>query len=93
MGVTDEKSIRSVLTIVKVNNELERVADVAGTPVIGRKELCAVAYQGRAACFDATNCNALWSRDFSSSVGMDRDSRFVVITDGRFGGRGKNELR
>ena len=27
MGVTDEKSIRSVLTIVKVNNELERVAD------------------------------------------------------------------
>ena len=29
MGVTDEKSIRSVLTIVKVNNELERVADCA----------------------------------------------------------------
>ena len=27
MGVTDEKSIRSVLTIVKVNNELERIAD------------------------------------------------------------------
>lgn len=29
MGVTDEKLIRSVLTIVKVNNELERVADCA----------------------------------------------------------------
>ena len=29
MGATDEKSIRSVLTIVKVNNELERVADCA----------------------------------------------------------------
>ena len=29
MGVTDEKSIRSVLTIVKVNNELERIADCA----------------------------------------------------------------
>jgi phosphate transport system protein len=29
MGVTDEKSLRSVLTIVKVNNELERVADCA----------------------------------------------------------------
>ena len=27
--MTDEKSIRSVLTIVKVNNELERVADCA----------------------------------------------------------------
>ncbi|NMF91580.1 outer membrane protein assembly factor BamB [Aromatoleum petrolei] len=61
--------------------ELERVADVAGTPVIGRKELCAVTYQGRAACFDASNGNALWSREVSSSVGMDRDSRLVVITD------------
>ena len=27
MGVTDEHEIRSVLTIVKINNELERVAD------------------------------------------------------------------
>ena len=29
IGVTDEHSIRSVLTIVKVNNELERIADCA----------------------------------------------------------------
>jgi phosphate transport system protein len=29
MGATDEHSIRSVLTIVKVNNELERIADLA----------------------------------------------------------------
>lgn len=61
--------------------ELERVADVAGTPVISRREVCAVTYQGRAACFDGSNGNALWSRDFSSSVGMDRDTRFAVITD------------
>jgi len=31
MGETDEHSIRSVLTIVKVNNELERIADGAVT--------------------------------------------------------------
>ncbi len=61
--------------------ELERVADVAGTPVLGRREICAVTYQGRAGCFDATNGNPLWSREFSSSVGMDRDVRFVYITD------------
>jgi|TARA_B100000959_G_scaffold286392_1_gene364841 phosphate transport system protein len=29
LGVTDEHSIRSVLTIVKVNNEFERIADCA----------------------------------------------------------------
>lgn len=63
--------------------ELERVSDVAGTPVTTRREVCAVSYQGRAACFDASNGNALWARDFSSSVGMDRDTRFAVITDDR----------
>lgn len=63
--------------------ELERVADVAGTPVPGQRDLCAVSYQGRAACFDTSNGNLLWARDFSSSVGMDRDSRFAVITDDR----------
>lgn len=63
------------------STELERVADVAGLPVIGRREVCAVTYQGRAACFDASNGNSLWARDFSSSVGMDRDTRFAVITD------------
>ena len=29
MGVTDEHEIRSVLTVVKINNELERIADCA----------------------------------------------------------------
>ncbi|ENO85658.1 outer membrane protein assembly factor BamB [Thauera linaloolentis] len=65
------------------STELERVADVAGTPVAGRREVCAVTYQGRVACFDTSNGNALWARDFSSSVGMDRDARFAVVTDDR----------
>lgn len=61
--------------------ELERVADVVGLPVTGRRELCAVSYQGRIACFDTGNGNVLWARDFSSSVGMDRDARYAVVTD------------
>lgn len=61
--------------------ELERITDVAGTAVFGRREVCAVAYQGRAGCFDLANGSALWSREFSSSVGMDRDTRFVFVTD------------
>ncbi|GHU05035.1 outer membrane protein assembly factor BamB [Betaproteobacteria bacterium] len=65
------------------STELERVTDVAGTPVLSRNEVCAVTYQGRAACFDGTNGNALWVRNFSSHVGLDRDNRFVVITDER----------
>ena len=32
--------------------ELERVADVMGNPVVDERQVCAVAYQGRVACFD-----------------------------------------
>lgn len=60
--------------------ELERVTDIAGTAVLGRSDVCAVAYQGRAACFDLSNGSVMWSREFSSSAGMDRDARFAFIT-------------
>lgn len=61
--------------------ELERIADIAGTAVVSRREICAVAFQGRATCFDLESGNAIWSREFSSAVGMDRDTRLVFITD------------
>ncbi|MBI1906213.1 MAG: outer membrane protein assembly factor BamB [Rhodocyclales bacterium] len=61
--------------------ELERITDVAGTPVTTRGEICAVAYQGRAGCFDLSNGRALWSREFSSSTGLARDTRFIFIAD------------
>ena len=71
------------VTVPRGATELERIADVVGTPVFGRREICAVAYQGRAGCFDGSNGNPLWTREFSSSVGMDRDERYVFITDDR----------
>ncbi len=71
------------VAVPRGSTELERVADIAGTPVVGRREVCAVSFQGRAACFDTSNGNAIWARDFSSSVGMDRDARFAMITDDR----------
>lgn len=61
--------------------ELERVADVSGPPVVLRQEVCAVAYQGRIACFDGSNGNTMWSREFSSAVGLDRDGRQIYVTD------------
>lgn len=61
--------------------ELERVADVSGPPVVLRQEVCAVAFQGRIGCFDGSNGNTLWSRELSSAVGLDRDTRQVYVTD------------
>lgn len=71
------------VAVPKGVTELERVADVVGAPVAGRREVCAVAYQGRVACFDLSNGSTQWARDFSSSTGLDRDTRFVILADER----------
>lgn len=60
--------------------ELERVTDIAGTAVLDRSEACAVAYQGRVSCFDLANRRVIWTREISSSVGMDRDADLVFVT-------------
>jgi outer membrane protein assembly factor BamB len=61
--------------------ELERVADVAGTPVVFEKDICAVSYQGRAGCFDLATGVARWAKDASSDVGVGVDQRFVFVAD------------
>ncbi|OIQ96791.1 outer membrane protein assembly factor BamB precursor [mine drainage metagenome] len=61
--------------------ELERIADIASPPVINGREVCAVAYQGRVACYDTSNGNQLWAHDMSSSAGLDIDAKAVYVSD------------
>ncbi|MGA7179430.1 MAG: outer membrane protein assembly factor BamB [Thiobacillaceae bacterium] len=61
--------------------ELERVADVAGRPVVDAKRVCAVAYQGRVACFDRSNGTGIWNKDTSSDSGLAMDEQNVYVTD------------
>ncbi len=61
--------------------ELERIADVASEPVVDGGSVCAVAYQGRVACFDADNGRQLWAREISSVAGLAIGSRSLYVTD------------
>ncbi len=61
--------------------ELDRVADITSAPVIDGRAICAVAFQGRVACFDLGNGNLVWARDMSSAVGLAIDSRNLFVTD------------
>ena len=61
--------------------ELERVTDIAGAPVIFEKDVCAVSYQGRVACFDAITGAPHWSKPTSSDKGVAVDQRFVFVSD------------
>ncbi|MFC5513325.1 outer membrane protein assembly factor BamB [Massilia jejuensis] len=61
--------------------ELERMTDIGGAPVLFESDVCAVAYQGRVACYDVASGSPRWTRDLSSTVGVAVDQRFVFAAD------------
>jgi outer membrane protein assembly factor BamB len=61
--------------------ELERLADITSLPVVEERQVCAAAYLGRVACFDAQRGTLSWSRDFGSLGGLALDNRYLYITD------------
>jgi outer membrane protein assembly factor BamB len=71
----------NVVALPRGTTELERVADVTSLPVIDRDQVCAVAFQGRVACFDLTRGTQTWSRDVSSVAGLAADDRYLYVTD------------
>lgn len=69
------------VALPKGATELERVADVTSSPAVSGTTICAAAFQGRVACFESSTGSTIWSRDMSSSVGLDLDSKYVYATD------------
>lgn len=61
--------------------ELERIADVTSLPVVQERQVCAVAYQGRVACFELLRGELVWTRDVSSLSGIAIDNRFLFVAD------------
>ena len=61
--------------------ELERIVDITSLPFIDANQACAVAYQGRIACFDLLRGTLNWSRDVSSLDGLVGDARYLYVTD------------
>lgn len=61
--------------------ELERIADVTSQPVVDGNSICAVAYQGRVACFEITSGNLIWAREMSSVSGLSVDASSLYVSD------------
>ncbi|SDI70376.1 outer membrane protein assembly factor BamB [Propionivibrio dicarboxylicus] len=61
--------------------ELDRVADITSPPVISGRYICAVAYQGRVACFELGSGQQVWARDMSSALGLAIDGPTLFVTD------------
>jgi outer membrane protein assembly factor BamB len=71
----------ATVAVPKGSTELERVTDVVGEPAALGREICAAAYQGRVACYDASNGNQIWSRELSTLTGVVFDARYAFVSD------------
>lgn len=71
----------STVALPRGTTELERIADVASDPVVVGETVCAAAYQGRVACFDADNGRQQWAREVSSIAGLAVGQNAVFVTD------------
>lgn len=69
-----------VVASPKGATELERITDVVSRPQYDANQVCTVAYQGRAACFDAKSGNLMWAREVSSSQQVAMDDRNVYVS-------------
>ena len=63
--------------------ELERISDITSNPVADDEQVCAIAFQGRVACYDAAQGNSLWSRDIGSDKGMMLLRKYLYLSDAR----------
>jgi outer membrane protein assembly factor BamB len=71
----------TTLSLPRGATDLERVADVAGAPVIDDVRVCAAVYQGRTGCVETLSGNVLWSREIPSADGVAVDGKLVYVAD------------
>lgn len=63
------------------NTELERISDITSDPVVDDEQVCAIAFQGRVACYDAAQGSPLWNRDIGSDKGMMLLRKYLYLSD------------
>jgi outer membrane protein assembly factor BamB len=63
------------------NTELERISDITSDPVVDDEQVCAIAFQGRIACFDTAQGSPLWNRDISSDKGMMVLGKYLYLSE------------
>ena len=71
----------ATVALPKGATELERVTDVVGVPALAGRDVCAAAYQGKVACFEAATGREVWSREVSSLTGVSLDARYAFVSD------------
>ena len=80
-GVSGVLKWEVVVAQTSGTNELERISDIAGTPYMDNKMVCAIAYNGNVACYEKNSGKKIWSREASSSSNLAADGTNIYYTD------------
>jgi outer membrane protein assembly factor BamB len=75
---TGTVSWEGALTSPTGTTEIERIADITGSPVYNFREVCAAAFQGKLGCLDAVSARPIWTVDFSAPSGASVDDRYMI---------------
>ncbi|MDX8378811.1 MAG: outer membrane protein assembly factor BamB [Gallionella sp.] len=82
MSVRDGSSVwENAVSQPRGSTELERISDITSNPVLNDDEVCAIAFQGRLACFDAKQGSPLWNRKLASDKGLFIYRRDLYLSD------------
>ena len=71
----------TVVAAPKGDNELERITDIAGPPLVEPGRVCAATFQGRAACYETQKGGQLWARPASSVGSLAADDLSVYLSE------------
>lgn len=63
------------------STELERISDITSNPVVDDEQVCAIAFQGRVACYEIAQGSPLWNREISSDKGMALLRKYLYLSD------------
>ncbi|MEX0959751.1 MAG: outer membrane protein assembly factor BamB [Burkholderiales bacterium] len=69
------------VAVPRGDNELERIADIAGTPLVEADRICAVTYQGKVGCYETERGTQLWSRPASSAGSLGADPATIYYSE------------
>jgi outer membrane protein assembly factor BamB len=71
----------TVVAAPKGDNELERITDIAGAPLVEAGKVCAATFQGRVACYETQKGGQLWARPASSVGSLAADDLSVYLSE------------
>lgn len=63
------------------NTELERISDITSNPGVDDEQVCAIAFQGRVACYGLAQGTPLWNRDIGSDKGVTLLYKNLYLSD------------